>query len=78
MKRWLVLTLGLGVAALAGLSLITGGKVADVRPGSGASGAKAPGSNVSAPSHHAEIDRHSRDQLRAILREADRVEADSP
>ena len=70
MKRWLVLTIALGVAAVAGLTLLTG---RDIDPEPRQHSAHAP-----AESHHAEIDQKSRDQLRAILRDADRDEDGAP
>ncbi len=81
-KRWLVLTLGLGVAAIAGLSLLAGGDFG-AAGGSGAAGrqglpvAAAAAPAAAAPQHDV-IDKASRDQLRAILREADRQEANAP
>ena len=73
MKRWLVLTLGLGVAAIAVLSLL------GVDIGSDAAN---DANHVSADPHHAaphhgEIDQKSRDQMRAILREAESEGADA-
>ena len=70
MKRWLVLTLGLGLAAIAGVSLLTGADIG--------SGLREPLHPTSAASAHDEIDQASRDQLQAILREADRDGAKSP
>ncbi len=73
--RWLVLAFGLGIAAIAGWSLLAG-------VDGGAPSSVAARANHSASSHadssHAEIDEASRDQLRAILREADRDGANSP
>ncbi len=58
-NRWLVLPIGLGVAAVAGWVLLSSP--------SGSTGAKSPRS-------HAEIDQESREQLRQILRHADEEE----
>ncbi len=58
-NRWLVLPIGLGVAAVAGWVLLSS-------PG-GSPPAKS-------PQTHAEIDRESREQLRQILRHADEDE----
>ena len=78
MKRWLVLTLGLGVAAIAGLSLLVGGDFGTAG-GSGAAGrAGLPVAEVAAAPQHDVIDQESRNQLQAILREADREEASAP
>ena len=78
MKRWLVLTLGLGVAAIAVLSLL------GVDIGSDAAN---DASQVSAEPqhaephhavpHHGEIDQKSRDRMLAILREAESEGADA-
>ena len=72
MKRWLVFTLGftlgLGVAAIAGWSLLTGGEISR-RPRDGATTPAAHATHTDL--HENEIDQASRDQLRAILREAD-------
>ncbi len=59
MKRWLVLPIGLGVAAVAGWVLLSSP--------SGSTRGKSPYS-------HAEIDQESREQLRQILRQADEDE----
>ena len=66
-KRWLVLTLGLGMAAIAGLALLTGVGMDAGKPSS-------PASSV----HHDDIDDASRDQLRAILKQADAEGASTP
>ncbi len=76
MKRWLVLTLGLGVAAIAGLSLLVGGDPG-APDGSGAASRDRLSIVATAPQHDV-IDQASRNQLQAILREADREEASAP
>jgi hypothetical protein len=67
-KRWLVLTLGLGVAAIAGLSLL------GVEIGSHVEDSE---SHVHAQPHHDDIDQQSRDKMRAILRQAEAEGADA-
>ena len=69
MKRWLVLALGLGIAAVAGWAVLTG---VDAGGGASVSPPKPPVEGA-----HSEIDQASRDQLRSILREADREASDS-
>jgi hypothetical protein len=65
-KRWLVLTLGLGLAGIAGYSLLT------LARGSTRS-ASAPSAEAvrPAPAPDDHIDQASRDALREILRDAD-------
>lgn len=66
MKRWLVLVVGLGLAGLAGYSLLTlaRGPATSEPPRKASVAASAP-----PPADH--IDQKSRDALREILRDAD-------
>ena len=61
--RWLVLPIGIGVAAVAGYALL----MSPVPKRSGPEG----------PPAHAEIDQESRQQLREILRDADREDEEA-
>lgn len=73
--RWLVLAFGLGIAAIAGWSLLSG---IDAGGPTNAAARESQSASPHADSSHAEIDEASRDRLRAILREADRDGANSP
>ena len=68
MRRWLVLPLGIGIAALAGYVLLTG---ANEPPAGGET-------TGAADAPHDEIDEESRERLRAILRDANGQEVAKP
>jgi hypothetical protein len=71
--RWLLLTLGLGVAAIAGLSLLGVDIVSDVGPSPSHPSQR----HAKAELPHSEIDQKSRDQMRAILRASESEGADA-
>ncbi len=61
LKRWLMLALGLGFAAIVGYAVLTAAPEQPARP--------AVSTRAAEPSDH--IDRESRDAMRDLLREAD-------
>lgn len=70
MTRGLLLIIGFGAAAIAGYVLLVGGDPAKWL------GKPSPDQPGSEPESHGEIDAESRERLRTILREADKVPSD--
>lgn len=80
MRRWLVLPLAIGLAAIAAYALLSGPPLHVGSPPPERDPARARDArreqpadeDAAAPAPHAEIGKESRDRLREILREADR------
>lgn len=75
MKSWLVLAVGLALAALAGLSLLTLRTDRSTQPSASSVVVRKQPASPAAPPPDDHIDEASRDALREILRDAESGEA---